>query len=215
MQKNAEQRTALSGNAFISWKDGQKNIAAPAVVLVQWPDRLRLDVTDPLGSVLASLVVNGDRFWFYNKEEKYAYQGKAEQLQKIFGFALKPQELVALFLARPALQGFRFLSEYEGEGALARMHSGAEEQLVWNARLLEPVEWRKSKSKEQIRVFFEDYATRLGIRAAEKISVLHQSGAGEHFFRLEWKDWQPHVPKNPTLFQIPPVNSFGRETKTF
>lgn len=175
-----EKRTKVSGTGFVSFSMNGKSTAAPGVLLVEWPDRLRLEIQDPIGSILALLIVNGDSFWWENRETKEALTGKVNhpELEKLLPFPVNPKFLIPGIMGRPNLEDEINISAY------------------WK----EVIHW---KLKNDADVFFEDYAMRLGVQYPTVIRMLSGNKEEQKKLEWQWKDWQPEQKIKEKNFQIP------------
>lgn len=214
-----ESRKQISGSGSIAWvsQNPKRNIAAAGVLLIESPDRLRLEVQDPLGNILALLVVNGDRLWWFSNEEKAITMARGNGLAQLLAFPITGAEFVRAWLARPSLDGFAWSDEGEGETVFARTHRGRTERLVWLNRTEEPEQWvRAYSANSELRVDYDDYAMHGGVEFPEtvRITVLID-GKEENSLLWNWRDWRATVPDRPELFQIPQPNPERRPVKSF
>lgn len=212
VRENTEKRSAVSGTGSISWVDPERNVAAPGVVLAEWPDKFRLEVQDPIGGLQALLILNGEKFWWYASEQKEIVTGPVTHLGRVVGIPFSSQDLVRGFLARPAVARW-----YEGE--LRDTHSAVIEPgpeiLEWSDRLNEPVEWRREAGNRSVAMHFEDYVVRFGASFPEKVRLESvKNGEREQTISWVWREWQPTVQNGKKLFQIPQEQRFGRKIKT-
>lgn len=212
LQKSVEARREASGSGSISWISKEKNIAAPAVLLVSWPDRLRLEIQDPLGGVLALLILNGDQFWWYASDQKEILSGKAAKMREAMNLPFGSQDLIRAFLGRPDV------AKWKGAaiGNSARLTGpDSEEYLAWSDRLNEPTEWRQVfSSGQKIHVSFEDYLIGFGASYPSKVRMESwRKDRRELTISWVWKDWQPQVSDEKKFFQIPQEQHFGRPIK--
>lgn len=200
----------MSGTLFVTAKSGEDKPTAPAVMLVEWPDKVRLELQDPVGSTLSLLVVNGDRFWFYAKNLPEIVTGPLRRLPARLAMAAGGEEFVRGLLARPPLESW---TDPVLEGKEIQRANG--DRVVWSSRLGEPEKWTAVKPKGVVDTFeYEDYETKSGISFPKKIRVTHLNEAGESELAVfDWRDWQPFVPQEKKLFQIPQQQTFGRKIK--
>lgn len=213
MRANAEKRSVISGSGFFSWKDKQTNIAAPGVLLVSWPDRLRLEVQDPIGGTQALLVVNGESFWWYSAQEKEIFTGRVARLQQALGFSFMAQDLVQAFLARSD-----FSLNWMGDDCsycVQAVEKGLRQRLYWSDRLNEVVEWEKNFSgRRRGVVSWEDFMLRLGVSFPRKTRLdSYVNGELEQSISWVWNEWQPSLVNDKNLFEIPQKERFGRKIK--
>ena len=197
MLKNGEKRTAISGELLLTTELEGKSVTIPAVLLASWPDKFRLELQDPVGGMLALVVVNGERFWLFEKERKENLTGPLSRIP----FPLLPkggaEDLLRLFLARPDL----------GRGRKG-------DTVEWDETLKEPLAWRRAEGGRKSAAIYEDYEFRDGARYPTKLRLSGPTADGKsREVVLVWKDWQASVPDVQKLFQIPQQQTFGRPTK--
>lgn len=201
MLKNAGKRTAISGELLVTTELDGKSVTIPAVLLAAWPDKFRLELQDPVGGMLALVVVNGERFWLFEKERKENLTGPLKKIP----FPLIPkggsEDLLRLFLARPDLD--------------SRKGGGRKGDTVeWDERLKEPLVWKRTEGTSKSVAIYEDYEFRDGARYPTKLRLSGPAADGKaREVTLVWKDWQASVPGEQKLFQIPQQQAFGRPTK--
>jgi hypothetical protein len=202
----------MSGTVRITHTAGGKSITVPGVLLVDWPDRLRLELQDPVGSLLALLVVNGDRFWLYQSNRKENLTGPLSRLPSGISFPFVASDWVRVFLARPGFSDFRSAT---ATGAKAEIQTKEGSQsLAWSPDRFQIQEWMKKIPGLPVCVArYEEYTSRSGRLFPTKLRLISGLGeAGERSALVEWTEWEPQV-FNKKLFQIPPSKDFGRKTK--
>lgn len=186
-------------------------MAAPGLVLAEWPDRLRLEVQDPLGGMLAVLVVDGAKFWWYASDQQEILMGPLERLGEAAGLPFTGKDLVRAFLARPEIERW---SSGRMSDAHEAVSGDGKETLAWSDRLNEPLLWTRELPSRRIVVHYEDYANRFGASLPEKVRLESVRGKDrEHTISWVWRDWQPVVNNGKKLFQIPQEQHFGRKIK--
>lgn len=215
LEKNAAKRTAVSGTLLLTSELSGKSVTVPAVLLAQWPDKFRLEVQDPVGGLIALVVVNGGSYWLYEREKAEILTGSVKNIP----FPLIPkassEDLVRYFLARPYMDRVR-------RGELGDSRSVLREQAVretveWDNGP-EPILWQRLSGDRILhKVEYENYEAKEGLRFPAKMRLTGASGDGRlRQVLLIWKDWQvsvPSIPKMQMLFQIPQKQTFGRKIK--
>lgn len=209
--KPAALRTQMSGTGLITQTRRGKSLTAPAVILLQYPDKMRIEVQDPVGSTLRLLIIDGPTFWLYQNNAKVNVSGPLSALPAEFRFPFSAEDLVRVFLARPRWENFRDVLAEDGPKVGAKTSFGYEE-LRWDPSALTPSEWTDSFGNgRMVTARFEEFEAREGARFPTKIRLVEP--AQDTSVLLVWKDWQPSVPQDKKLFQIPPTRDFGRPTK--
>lgn len=174
-----------------------KSVTVPAVLLALWPHQLRLELQDPVGGMLALVVVNGEEFWLFQKERPYILRGPLAKIP----FPLLPrgsaEDLLRVFLARPPIREQRSL-----------------EKITWDEKMQEPLAWKREVKGGAVSASYDDYEFREGARYPTKLRLSSPgSDGGMQEVILVWKDWKPSVPSGQKLFQIPQQQTFGRKIK--
>jgi hypothetical protein len=200
----------MSGTIRITQTVEGKSVTIPGVLLVSWPGSLRLELQDPVGSVLALLLVEGDRFWLYQQNRKENLTGPIAKLPTGLSLPFVAEDLVRVILARPDLEKFRLVP---AEGNRAELAKGLE-ALSWSEGRFQIQEWmKKIPGAPMSRANYEEYASKSGALYPTKLRLT--SGVGEKSERsalVVWVDWEPKV-YDKKNFQIPPSRDFGRKTK--
>ncbi|MFX6334777.1 hypothetical protein ABTF54_19125, partial [Acinetobacter baumannii] len=78
--RNVEKRSAVSGNLLATTDLDGHSVTTPAVLLVEYPDKVRLELQDPVGGILALLVVNGPKCWLYVHNRPEIFMGPVDRL---------------------------------------------------------------------------------------------------------------------------------------
>lgn len=189
-----------------------KSITVPGVLLVGWPDRLRLEVQDPVGSLLALLVVNGDRFWLYQQDRKENLTGPLQLLPRGAFPQISHEEILRLFLAKPDLEPFKDarVTDSTATTTVAKVR----QSLTWARKGAELTAWKFDfPDGASASVEYEDYSFRSGAHYPTKIRFSRNEGDRENAVQILWNEWESLVPKEKKLFQIPQEQQFGRPTK--
>ena len=190
-------------------------VTTPAILLVAAPDRLRLELQDPVGSLLGLLVIKGDQFWLYRHDARENLTGPLARLPADLGLPFRAEDLARVILARPYFE--RFAGAPAGErfaksAAKAGTVEANGETLRWSTDPLEPREWtRREANGGLFGAVYEEYESRSGTRFPTRVKLREEATQREVL--LAWKDWEPSVPKDEKLFQIPQQQQFGRPTK--
>jgi hypothetical protein len=212
LEKNSVKREAVSGELLVSSEVDGRLATAPAVLLAEFPDKLRLELQDPVGGLLVLLVMNGDRFWLFERERSEILTGPVKKIP----FPLLPrgsaEDLVRLVLARPYVERLR-RGELAG-GKVVFREPPLVETVAWD-RTHEPTLWaREVAGKKQMSAQYEDYTFQSGLRFPAKLILSGWGSDGkERRATLVWKEWQASVPREKKLFLIPQQQTFGRKIK--
>lgn|GEM_PF-4468633 len=212
LEKNVAKRDSVSGNLMVTAELNGQSVSVPAVLLVSYPDKFRLEVQDPVGGLIALVVVNGEQFWLFERERNEILTGALSKIP----FPLIPkggsEDLVRYFLARPYIERVR-------RGEVRDSRSVLREQMLretveWSD-VPEPVLWKREvNGRTQIRAEYDDYEAKDGLRFPSKLRLTGVGNDGKlRQVLLVWKDWLASVPSEQKLFQIPQQQTFGRKIK--
>ncbi len=83
----------------------ERNLRSEAAVLIERPDRIRVDVMDSLADVWAQAGSDGDTAWLYVPGKNKLYEGRATagNMSRLVSFYLKPSDLIALVAGSPPM----------------------------------------------------------------------------------------------------------------
>ena len=182
-------------------------------MLIQFPDKLRLELQDPVGGVLLLLIVHGDRFWLYQSESPEIFTGPLSRLPFTLFPVASEQELVRFLLARPVEDRLRRSAFTEGKAIFK--NESLRETVVWSGSSSEVEEWRQSPvGRGGASALYEEYEFKQGLHYPTKIRLAAKApDRKSREVLLAWKDWDPSVSKEKKLFQIPQQETFGRKIK--
>jgi hypothetical protein len=215
VKKNSEARVAMSGMGSVGWKSKEQNIAAPAVLLVEYPYKLRLEVQDPVGGMRALLIVHGEQFWWYSADQKEILTGPVSRLGDALGMPFRAEDLVRAFLARPGVERWIGHPADREERSATLEKDGVTEVLKWSSRLDEPLYWSKVMADRRIQAEFSQYDHRFGVSYPKELRLTGaRVNESERMISWVWRDWEPRIPEDKKLFQIPQEQRFGRPIKT-
>lgn len=215
---NSEKRNAISGTLYVTANIGAKSVTAPAVMLVSWPDKFRLEAQDPVGGTLMLLIVNGTEFWLYQKDRPEILTGQLKFLPTPLRMITGGKDIVRAFLARPPLADWKdpvFSGREVRPRVAPDLGAARPSKVTWDSRQLEAQTWEQGLSNGSTSEFeYSDFATHAGVSFPEKIRVTHTDADGiSETSTFAWRDWQPNVPEEKKLFQIPQQQLFGRKIK--
>jgi hypothetical protein len=204
-REEAGKRKVRSGTVFFEAKrEGSQPIRAPGILIVQWPDSIRLELEDPIGGVQALFLSQGGRFWWYRADAPSIVTGPVASLPETLGLATSPAELVAAFLARPTPSG-------NGSGLWQQTSRG-----FWESGkdLLEeeagqPLTWTR---KGEWKVTFSHWEAQGGLRWPKRTHIADLR-PGEREWQVEWREWEGELPPSKNPFLFPSEGTFGRPIK--
>ncbi len=204
----------MSGTIYLTQTQGEKSLRAPGVLLLRWPDQLRLEVQDPLGSTQVLLIMDGGRFWLYQQNRKENLTGPVAKLLAVPEIPNLPfgKNLAGYFLGRLEWERWQ-KAQVEGNGATLSLGEGAE-SLEWDeSHQLSKWSRLAPKPGAAYSLQYQEFEFRAGTLYPTKIRWQSEGGNKPgQTVSVSWEDWQPSVPEK-NLFQIPPAQDFGRKTK--
>lgn len=98
-QADSRQRLRAVGKLRVESRDGTASVRE--VVLVERPSRLRLESLNMLGQASSLLVIDGERFSFFDGKRLEDGAVESELLRERLGLALEPSEAVHALLVAP------------------------------------------------------------------------------------------------------------------
>lgn len=217
LTESANARTKASGVGSVVWKSGKRSIGAKGVMVIEWPSRLRLEVQDPLGGMLAFLVMNDQQFWSYREEQGVAYTGNfsAKDWARVLPLPLNANDSLRILLARPPLdEGEVEYLGVENRIRLSYPNSRREDLLAWDPALEQPLLWQiKWPNGATVDAQYDDYKSFGSQKYPTKIHVRYASGGIERLTLIwRWRDLETYLPKVGGLFEIPP--DWGKGVRT-
>lgn len=195
----------------MSWKTAQDNIAAQGVLIIEGPERMRLEIQDPVGGTQALLILNGERFFWFMAEAAHNWAGPVAKLHKVATVSLSGEQLVRVLLGSPNLSGFVSKSEgeWEKETEVAKEHifaNSSGELGVWNIA--------KKNTAWTMHASYENYAVRSGVSVPYLTQIeLLESNKLKSRFVWKWNDFRFEGATNDALLRIPSGAFLGKPTK--
>jgi outer membrane lipoprotein-sorting protein len=180
-------------------------------LVAERPGRLRVEVYDFFGNVLAVLAVDGGRLALYDARARTFARGAATptNLARLLPVALSPAELVTLLCGSAPLIDGQPVSAEPGDGrVLLTLQAGDRRQLLEvgaGAVLLGSRQIRAGADGETpdgLEARFSDHRPRGGQPTpTEVIARLPASGVG---LSLRWRELEVNQPVDPSLFGLSP-----------
>lgn len=206
----AAQRERASGTGAVSWKTARRSIAATGVLVLDWPRALRLEVQDPLGGMVAFLILREGEFWSYTEEQGMAVTGDLDdkRAREVLPLPLTTRDYLRVLLAKPPLDEVE--AEYgKRPNTLTFENEERSDFLEWDTVSDQPRLWRmlrKDKTGSYIEAVYSDYVVKAGIPYPSKVRITLVEG-GREKLRLswQWNDLETYIPKISDVFEIPPA----------
>jgi hypothetical protein len=195
----------MSGTVKFTQETEKGSVTLPGTLLLQWPDRARLEVQDPFGGVQLLLLIERENFWLYRSDWRENLQGKVKDFTKVAALPVRGEEFLPVFLARPELKGWKLVDE--------ELRGPRQERIRWDARYQLDTWSFPLGDAGEAEARYLDWQAQGGVLYPTKIQFSWKRAGGNRKVQLQWDDWQPEVPNRPELFAIPPRQTFGRPTK--
>jgi hypothetical protein len=180
-------RDQIAGNGSISIVSPHDNIAAAAVLAVQSPDRVRLEIQDPVGNTLGLLIIHGERFFWQREGRAWIGRLSHPKVAQILPFAFRRgEDLVAALLAQPLNNTVKDWDRQKGE-PLSAEFAGLHGRAV-------QIEW-------------EDYQFK---KTAEVPRLVRMIFSADERVVWRWADWESQLPRgSEKIFDLSPALAEG------
>jgi outer membrane lipoprotein-sorting protein len=180
-------------------------------LVAERPARLRIEVQDFFGNVVASLAVDEGRLALYDARERTFLRGAATpaNLARLLPVAITPEDLVTLLCgSAPLLQGAPVSAEPADGSVLLTLRAGDLVQRLEvgpGAALLTARQRRVTAAGEQpagLDAEFSVHRTRAGQRMPTDLSArAPEAGVA---LTLHWRELEVNAPVDPSLFRLTP-----------
>lgn len=166
---------SLRAVARMRYSSPNETRKAKEIIVAERPDRLRLEVLSPFGTVFV-LAARDGTLAAYSRDEATVYRGVAspENLARYAGVDLPIPMAIDLLLGTPPVDG-------AADGVVSRSDEGVElwqnrargSQVTWFTTLLEPIryEQRDEDGYVRLRASFEAYASVDGMRLPTSLDL--------------------------------------------
>ena len=207
----AERRQALRSlrsEASVAVYSPEQSGKAKQFLVVERPDRLRLEVFSPFGAVFALATANGDlAAWV--RDENRVYRGPAtpENLARYAGLDLQVADVVDVVLGSPPRRAVRAASVFaETSTRLLRLRQeteGGAQVVLFGGEPLLPVEVQEVDSDGELlwRASFADYRSVQDIALPTRIDV--DLPRSEQRAEIVLSDPEPNPSLSESIFVLP------------
>ena len=134
------------------------------VVLVQRPQRVRLETLSPLGVVLL-VTADGDEISGFHPREGLFFRGRSskQNLLRYTQIPLELGELTSLLMGLPPFEA-RGLWEGNGSSIMRELGGGWKETISFHSTLEIPTDWRRTdpEGKVELKAQFADFSSSAG-----------------------------------------------------
>lgn len=201
---------SLRAEAKVSQRGGNGRGRGTVWMLVQSPDRLRVDVMSSFGPV-ATLASDGERLVLIDLRKRQAWQGKpcAANVSQLLGVALEAEVVVRLLTGQtPVLAGEaqRRCSTSGNPVACLRSADGVRQELEFSATKpprLRRVQWYGRHGRPLWRTDFDDYRAVRGATALPHRMRLQDAVHGSEL-ELRFEKMHPNATVPLEAFQLVP-----------
>ena len=203
----------LKGLAWVALTTPEEDRRTEAALVVERPDRIRIDAMDALADVWAEAGSDGKKLWLYLPGRQKLYEGRASPrtLRKLAGFDWEPAELVSIVAGLPPLGEAPELLQV---GAARERHfaSKASGIHLWTdgakGRVARCIRFAPDGTAHDYEITFSDYHRERGVdfpRRIEAVFPVH-----EDRILVEYRDVRVGEPVDADAFRSPS----GRGAKT-
>lgn len=161
--------------ARLAYESPEESHRARQLILAARPDRLRMELFSPFGTVFV-LTTLESRLAAYSRGERTVYRGaaSAHNLERYASVALPVATAVDLLMGTPPLRsgGTTVVSRDEGYTRLWQ-DCGTQVRVAWFGAALEPVRYEEldREGRTLVRARFSDYAETGGVRLPMQLTL--------------------------------------------
>jgi outer membrane lipoprotein-sorting protein len=172
----AARRTALRGLrawARLQYESPEETHRAKQLLVAERPDRLRLEVFSPLGTVFVLTAADG-ALAAYDRDSATVYRGadSAENLRRYTDVALPVQAAVDLLLGTPPL-GAAAASTVSADGSAIRLRADGDDgaEVIWLSPELDPLRYETQDvdGRVRLRATFDGWTAIDGVRVPTQV----------------------------------------------
>lgn len=165
LAKRVDQIRSLRSLSFVNYRSKEERGGFRGALLVDRPDRLRLETLSPLGAILV-LTANGDEVVAFLPRKRILYRGSSSK-RNLFRFTRIPLELTELTSLLLGLPPVKVGGPWKGENhAIYRtLPTGGSEWIDFDPAMGIPVRWDRldSDGNTELSAVFSDFvATTVG-----------------------------------------------------
>jgi len=108
-----EATSHIKALASLSVDSEERNIRSDAAIVIERPNRIRIDVIDSVADVWAQAGSDGDTLWLYVPGKKKLYEGRANagNMSRLASFYLEPEDMISLVAGSPPISNGEELTE--------------------------------------------------------------------------------------------------------
>lgn len=194
------------------WKRDNRKGSAEVAIILQRPDRFRLEGLSPLGSSLYSLVIQGEELLLFVPSEKRVYRGAASPrlMARLFSLPLKAEEALGVLSGRVPLCRGRDKRVYgEGDRLILEMicePHGWLQKVPLDPRNMDPMgfQLQDPSGQEILVVTWKDFQREGEARVPTEILVEMPSSKHMLRFRIDELEINAPIPQERFQLILPP-----------
>jgi Domain of unknown function (DUF4292) len=201
---------SLRALASVSYRGPEGNQGFQEAILVQRPDKVRLETLSMLGAILI-ITVNGDEIVGFHPRERLYLRGKStkENLYRYTGIPFELEEMTRLLAGLPPVRNSAGW-QIAGNSLYREVDGGGKEIVVFDLAREIPVRWYRlapGGNPELSAAFDEFSATPAGLFPTN-ITLEAQAAAQKRSLELVYQDPEVNVQIPPSVFnQEKPANA--------
>jgi hypothetical protein len=200
---------SVQGQARVAVDTGEEGGGVNQFLVAERPGRVRVEVHDFFGNVLAVLAVDGGRLALYDSRERAFYQGAATpaHLARLLPVQVTPEELVTLLCGSAPLLDGEAVSAEPGDGSvLLTLRQGDRTQRleIGPGAVVRSSRLRRSgpagETPTGLEADFSIHRTRAGVRVPTDVSA--RAPAARVALSLHWRELEVNGTVDPSLFRL-------------
>jgi outer membrane lipoprotein-sorting protein len=201
---------SLRALASVSYRGPEGNQGFQEAVLVQRPDKVRLETLSLLGAILI-ITVNGDEIAGFHPREKLYLRGKStkENLYRYTGIPFELQEMTRLLAGLPPVRNSTGW-QIGGNSLYRELDGGGKEIVVFDLVREIPVRWYRlgPDGSPALSAAFENFSATPAGLFPSNITLEAETSAQKRSLAIVYQDPEVNVEIAPSLFdQEKPPNA--------
>ncbi|MFH1831070.1 MAG: DUF4292 domain-containing protein [Pseudomonadota bacterium] len=216
--KIKETTSTLRGLAWVELRTPEEDWRTEAAVVIERPDRIRMDAMDSLADVWAKLGTDGKDLWLYIPGKRKLYKGRvsSRNMKRLLSFEWEPWEFISLIAgALPIANEPEVMQVGAARNAYfidraSRLHMWTEKGK--SMHVVRCVRYAKGSDDVDYEILFSDYRHKGGVSFPHVIeAVFPQQGAR---LRVEYRDLKLGEEVADEIF-APPKRRGGKAEVSF
>jgi outer membrane lipoprotein-sorting protein len=201
---------SLRALASVSYRGPEGNQGFQEAILVQRPDKIRLETLSLLGAILI-ITVNGDEITGFHPRERLFLRGKStkENLYRYTAIPFELQEMTRLLAGLPPVRNSAGW-QIAGNSLYRELDGGGKEIVVFDLAREIPVRWYRlgPGGSPELSAAFENFSATPAGLFPSNITLEAQTSAQKRSLEIVYQDPEVNVEIAPSLFdQEKPPNA--------